>query len=240
MKTHRHTFDPRLYLILDPAQTRGRDIVAVADAALRGGATMVQLRWKDGGAREFAALARQLVDVLEPHGIPLIVNDRVDVAWASGAHGAHVGQGDLEVPDVRAMLGRRAIIGLSITNATEARDVLDSDLDYVGVGPVFETTTKADAAPALGVPGFAEVRSMLHLPAIAIGGITTSNGAALLKAGADGLAISSAICGADDPHRATREFAALIADNGGDRIIEKLMAQRARHSGSEAAGVKHP
>ncbi|HET6679708.1 MAG TPA: thiamine phosphate synthase [Gemmatimonadaceae bacterium] len=214
MKTHRHTFDPRLYLILDPAQTRGREVLSIAEQAVHHGATMVQLRWKDGSAREFAALARRLVDMLETHGIPLIVNDRIDIAWASGAHGAHVGQGDLELSDARAMLGRRAILGLSVTNIAEARNLPDIELDYVGLGPVFATSTKLDAAPPLGVKGFSEARALLRLPVVAIGGITVGNAASVVAAGANGIAVSSAICAADDPGDATRRLEEVLIASG--------------------------
>lgn len=202
--------DLGVYLVADPTATRGRALVDVVAAAARGGATIVQLRDKDGGGRAMVEAARALVALLRPLGIPLVVNDRVDVAVAAGADGAHVGQSDLPAADARALLGPAAIVGVSATTAAEARAVDAAVADYVGAGPVFATGSKADADPPTGLDGLAAIRAATPLPVVAIGGITIANAPSVIAAGADGVSVISAICGADDPEAAARALAAAV------------------------------
>lgn len=203
-------FDLSLYLVTDPEMTARRGLVETVAAAVEGGVTMVQLRHKDGPARMVAEAGRALHALLAPRGIPLIVNDRIDVAHAIGAEGVHVGQDDLLPAAARAILGPRAIIGLSITGENQLAGCDPAGVDYVGLGPLFPTGTKADAAGALGEAAFAVIRRRLPCPVVAIGGITAHNAARAIAAGADGIAVVSAICAAADPGAAARALRAAV------------------------------
>jgi thiamine-phosphate pyrophosphorylase len=156
--------DWRLYLVTDRGLARGRSMAWVVEAAVRGGVTAVQLREKSCGMRDFVQLGRELKRLLAPHRIPLIVNDRVDMALEIGADGVHIGQHDVDPGQARRLLGPDAIIGLSIETVEQARAAVSLDVDYFGVGPVFATATKMDAAPPLGVAGLAGVYCQLHRP----------------------------------------------------------------------------
>jgi thiamine-phosphate pyrophosphorylase len=178
----------------------------VVEAAVRGGAGAVQLREKNCGTRDFVDLGRALKRLLAPLDIPLIVNDRLDVALAIGAAGVHIGQRDLDYGSARRLLGPHAVIGLSVETVDQARVAESLDADYLGVGPVFSTPTKPDAAPALGLAGLARVRAVSRHALVAIGGIGVANARQAIESGADGVAVVSAICAAGDPGRAAREL----------------------------------
>ena len=207
----RATCDLSLYLIIGPGDTSGRAIVDVVLAAVRGGVTVVQLRRKDDAAGAFVDEARALVQVLRPLGIPLIVNDRVDVALAADADGVHVGQRDMTVADVRRIGGEGILVGLSVTNMDEAGAVPAYGVDYVGVGPVFATASKPDAAAPLGVDGTRAVCAALSVPCVAIGGVGTGNIDDVLSTGVAGVAVISAICAAASPRAAAVELSERIA-----------------------------
>jgi thiamine-phosphate pyrophosphorylase len=207
--TPRLAFDLSLYLVIGPDATAGRDVTSVALAAVRGGATMVQLRYK-AGASEIMQAAREVIEVLRPTGVPVIINDRVDLARALGAQGVHLGQGDTPPAEAREMLGEDAIVGLSITNPEQLKNVDPDVVDYLGAGPIFETGSKADAAPPLGLEALSQIAGGVRLPVAAIGGITEANATAVIRAGADGLAVISAICAADNPEEAARTLVARI------------------------------
>jgi thiamine-phosphate pyrophosphorylase len=211
--------DWSVYLVADPAATRGRALLDVAAAAVRGGATVVQLRDKHASARALAESARALVGLLRPLGVPLLVNDRVDVAVAAGADGAHVGQSDLAAADARRLLGPDALLGVSATTVEEARAVDRAAADYVGAGPVFPTGSKDDADPPTGLDGLAAIAAATTLPTVAIGGISVANAGGVIAAGARGVAVISAICSADDPEAAARALAAAV--RGGARSVER-------------------
>jgi thiamine-phosphate pyrophosphorylase len=200
-------FDPRLCLCIGPEDCGGRDPADVTARAVRGGVTMVQLRWKDAPVREFAALGRRLMQVTRQLLVPFIVNDHPDIALAIGADGVHVGQSDTPPARARALLGPHAIIGLSI-DAAEQIAAIDATVDYIGCGPVFATATKSDHAAPKGIDGFAALRRQMKLPVMAIGGVKASHAAALRAAGADGLAVVSAITAAADPAAAARNLRA--------------------------------
>ncbi|HWP02415.1 MAG TPA: thiamine phosphate synthase [Gemmatimonadaceae bacterium] len=204
------SLDYSVYLILDPLQVGEKDPVGVAEAAVEGGVRLVQLRCK-GGGRAYLELAEKLRRRLERLGVPLIVNDRADVALASRAAGVHVGQDDLPAEAARALLGNEAVVGLSITKTEEARSAPCDVIDYAGVGPIFETPSKPDAAPAMGLDALAESCRLLRVPAVAIGGITVDRVTDVLRAGASGVAVISAICSAPDPGRAASELVDAVA-----------------------------
>jgi thiamine-phosphate pyrophosphorylase len=197
----------RLCLVTDRSFLRGASLPDVVAAAVKGGVTAVQLREKTLDTVAFAELGRAIKELLKPLGIPLIINDRAEVAAAVGADGLHVGQSDLPAEAARALLGPTATIGLSITAIEQARKADVGFADYLGVGPIFATPTKSDAAAAMGLAGLAAVRAICALPIVAIGGISEENAAQTIAAGADGIAVVSAIMGAADPERAARALA---------------------------------
>lgn len=199
-----------LYLVTDRGLAGDRPLEEVVLAAVEGGAGVVQLREKELATREFVESARRLKALLEPRGIPLIVNDRVDVALAAGADGVHLGQEDMAYPDARALLGPDAIIGLSVETPEDVREAEGFDVDYLGVSPIFPTPTKTDTEGAWGLDGLAEVRRMSRHRLVAIGGLNATNAADAIRAGADAVAVVSAICAAADPRRAAKELAAVV------------------------------
>jgi len=198
--------DWRLYLVTDRGLARGRSIAWVAEAAVRGGVTAVQWREKSCPTSDFIELGRELKSLLAPLQVPLIVNDRVDIALEIGADGVHIGQHDMDPARARSLMGPGAIIGLSIETVEQARAAASLDVDYLGVGPVFATATKMDAASPLGLAGLVRIRAISRHPIVAIGGIGLENARQAIDAGADGVAVVSAICAADDPERAAREL----------------------------------
>ncbi|TXL71709.1 thiamine phosphate synthase [Vineibacter terrae] len=200
----------RLYLVADPAFAGTRRLPDIVAAAVRGGVTMVQLRDKGDHVGRFVQEARAVRQVLEGTGVPLIINDRVDVAHAIGADGVHLGQRDLPVRDARRLLGREAIIGLSIEQAAQLAHADLAAVDYLGAGPVFATATKPDAAPPLGLDGLAAIRTACGLPVVAIGGLSLDNAAGVIAAGADGIAVVSAVMAAHDVTHAAAQLRARI------------------------------
>jgi len=193
-------------MVTDRCLARGRSIACVVEAAVRGGATAVQLREKSCCTKDFVQLGRELKKLLAPLQVPLIINDRVDIALAIGADGVHIGQQDMDSESARRLLGPNAIIGLSIETIEQARTAASLDVDYLGVGPVFPTATKIDAASSLGVAALAQVRAISHHAIVAIGGIGVENARQAIHCGADGVAVVSALCAADDPERTAREL----------------------------------
>lgn len=193
----------RLHLVTDAALCGPRGVEAVVAAAVRGGATCVQLREKQLDTRDFVARARALKALLAPLQVPLIINDRVDIALAVGADGVHVGQRDMHPADVRRLMPH-ALIGLSVENPAQVRAAAHFPVDYLGASPVFATPSKTDTAPALGLDGLRALRLLTPLPLIAIGGIDEHNAAQVIAAGADGLAVVRALCAAPDPATAAQ------------------------------------
>ena len=203
--------DLRLYLVLDAATTPARDFAGLAEAAVRGGATLIQIRDKLAPARSLIATVHAVRARLVGTGVPVLVNDRVDIAFAAGAEGVHVGQDDLPPAAARAILGKDALIGLSVGKPEECETVDPALVDHVGMGPFASTATKADAGTALGPERFAALRKRLALPVVAIGGIGPANAEAAIFAGADGIAVVSAIAHAPDPTAAAKTLAHLVA-----------------------------
>lgn len=210
MKNWRAYRNYGVYLVTDRELCLGRPLDEVVLAAVRGGAGAVQLREKHADSREFLALARALVSRLQPMGIPLIVNDRADIALAAGAAGLHVGQSDLPPEDARRLMGENAIIGLSVETREELLAAEKLDIDYVGISPVFATPTKTDTLAPWGLDGLRWAREHSSLTLVAIGGIHRENAAAVLEAGAHSLAVVSEICSADSPEEAARGLKALF------------------------------
>lgn len=231
----RRRADLSLYLVVGREFVREGSLTDLVLAAVAGGVTVVQLRQKEGpvagtglaagSTRAFVDDARALLAVLRPRGVPLIINDRVDVALAAGADGVHVGQDDMDPRDARRLIGESRILGVSVTTVAEARAVDPAIADYAGVGPVFGTPSKADAAPPLGLEGTAAACAALaaiSVPTVAIGGITIDNARDVLATGVGGLAVISAICGAPR----IDEAAATLADQVRRRVRGPGAARR--------------
>lgn len=200
----------RLYLVTDQSLTRGRPLADVVAASVQGGVTCVQLRDKQCDTRAFVAQAMLLKTLLAPHGVPLVINDRIDVALACGAEGVHLGQSDMPVHAARRLLPPQVFIGWSVETADEVAQSAQLPVDYLGVSPVFATPTKTDTKTPWGLEGLRQVRLATALPLVAIGGIHAGNAQLLMQAGADGLAVVSALCSADEPLHAARELKRLI------------------------------
>ena len=204
-------FDYSLYLVTDRTLSLGRSTVEVVRAAIRGGVSCVQLREKGCSTREFMDEARLLKALLAGTGVPLFINDRLDVALAVGADGVHLGQNDLAIADARRLVGNRMIIGISAESVADAIRAEAEGADYIGASPVFTTPTKTDTAPPLGLDGLRAIRRAVQLPLVAIGGIDANNAAQVLRAGADGLAVVSAIVSAPCPRTAAAALRQQIA-----------------------------
>lgn len=204
--------DLSVYLVLDAGLCGGRAMAEVAAAAVRGGATAVQLRMKGARTAEVIAAGRAVKAALAGSGALFIVNDDVTAAVALGADGAHVGQGDMDPAAARAAIGRRRVLGLSVETAAQAAAADPGVVDHVGAGPVFATATKADHAAPVGMGGLAEMVRAARVPAVAIGGLSAGTAGEALRAGAAGVAVVSAICAAADPEAAAREIARAVRE----------------------------
>ncbi len=207
--------DLRLYGVLDPSRTRGRDPVDLVAAAAAGGITLLQLRDKEACTRDLVALARATAAALAASGVPLLINDRVDVALAAGAAGVHVGLTDMAPADARRLLGPQALLGITIHHVHEAAAVPPGVADYAGLGPVYATASKNPGEPPLGPDGLARLIQGVHqfhpgLPVCGIAGIDHGNAAAVIRAGADGIAVISNIFMADDVKAAARRLRAVV------------------------------
>ncbi len=194
----------RLYFVTGEPAFEGRSLVETTRAALQGGVTAVQLRDKSGGTREMLELGRALLALTRAAGVPLIVNDRVDVALALGADGVHVGQDDLPAQDARRLIGPEQILGVSAGTVAEARQAQADGADYVGAGDVFGTPSKPDAGPPIGLSALAEIARAVAIPVVGIGGITEANAASITEAGAAGVAVISAVTRSSNPEDAAR------------------------------------
>ncbi len=197
----------RFHVITDTVLQTCRSHVALAALAIAGGADTIQLREKKGSTRELIDAATQMQALCKSAGVTFIVNDRVDVAIASGADGVHLGQDDFPIPLARKLLGKRAVIGGSAGTIEEAQKCAMEGADYIGFGPVFATGSKADAGPTAGLDLLLHVAKTVSVPVVAIGGITTANTPLVMKTGAHGIAVISAVCCQDDPEQAARSLA---------------------------------
>ena len=202
--------DLSVYLVTDRTLCGARGVLETVRAAIAGGVTVVQLRDPAAKTRALVEEARALLALLRPAEIPLIVNDRVDVALAVNADGVHVGQSDMDVADARRLIGPSRILGLSITSEADLDKADLAGVDYLGVGPIYATLTKADAASPMEVAGLSTIAKRTNLPIVAIGGLHDGNVAEAIAAGADGIAVVSAICAAADARGAARELSELV------------------------------
>ena len=197
----------RLIAITDNVRDGQAGLIARAVAAAEGGATCIQLRLKDVGARDLTSVARELVRAVP---VPVIINDRADVAIAAGAAGVHLGVDDIPPAAVRAFAPPRVIIGVSVGSDAEVANAIAAD--YAGIGPVYATGTKRDAGSAIGTGEFARLAAATGLPAVGIGGITAANARAVIAAGASGVAVVASVFGASDPRVAAAELLSAIGN----------------------------
>ena len=195
----------RLVAITDDAEDRRATLVDRVAAAVRGGATSVQVRLKTASPREVVEVTRAIVASVP---VPVIVNDRADIALAAGAAGVHVGEADLPVAAIRRFVPTDFVVGASLGSDAELPNAKDAD--YVGIGPVFGSDSKSDAGTAIGVDGFERLRALVDHPALAVGGITADRAMQIVMHGAVGVAVINAIFNAEDPEQATREIASAI------------------------------
>ncbi len=207
--------DLRLYAIVDPENTGGHDLIDLARAVAAGGATLVQLRDKMSDTAHMIEAARALKAALAPFGVPLIVNDRIDVAIAADADGVHVGQDDMAVEEARGRLGPAPFLGLSIRTVEQAAAAPLGLLDYVGIGGVYGTTSKAGGKSPIGLDGLRRVVRVFrdrigNFPTCGIAGITARNAEPVIAAGADGVSVISALSHNPDPAAAARELRTVI------------------------------
>ncbi len=200
-------FDLSLYLVLDPDLSAGIGMVETARLAVAGGSTMVQLRDKHGGTARMIETGLALKDILKGTSALLVINDDVEAAVAIGADGLHIGQDDMGPAAARAMIGPDMILGLSVETEALAAAIDPAIVDYAGIGPVFATPTKTDHKQPIGFDGLAKLVKAAPVPTVAIGGLKSEHVASVFAAGADGLAVVSAICGTLDPRAATIRIA---------------------------------
>ncbi|MGH7478342.1 MAG: thiamine phosphate synthase [Candidatus Methylomirabilales bacterium] len=197
-----------LYVITDRTQTSGRSLEEVVGACVQGGARVFQLREKDLEARELTALAERLLRLITPAGGLLLINDRVDVALAVGANGAHLSQRGLPPAVARGLLGPTRLLGVSCHSLAEAKEAQQGGADFIVLGPIFYAPSKALYGPPVGLALLREVRPRIRMPIFAIGGITAANRPQVLAAGADGIAVISAVMAGPDVSAAVRALLA--------------------------------
>lgn len=208
-----------LYFVTDRGLCGEKPLVEVVLQAVRGGAACVQLREKDVSTDFFVEEASRIKALIAPYGVPLIINDRIDVALAVAADGVHVGQEDMPYGIARRLMGSKAIIGLSVETWEDVEQAQGLDCDYLGVSPVFATPTKTNTREPWGLEGLAKIRAVSRHPLVGIGGLNAGNTEAVVMAGADSIAVVSAICAAPDPYVAAREL---------DGIIRVALTKRGR------------
>lgn len=204
--------DFSLYLVTDRGLSRGRSNQEIVEAGVRGGVTCVQLREKECSTRAFIEQARSIRNRLQALGIPLIINDRLDVAQAVKADGVHLGQTDMPLEMARAIVADTMLIGISAESPADAVEAEKGGADYLGVSPIYATPTKIDTAPALGLEGLRRIRKAVSLPLVGIGGLNANNAGDVIRSGADGVAVVSAIVAAEEPERAARRLRSVIEE----------------------------
>lgn len=197
--------DFSLYLVTDRSLCK-KDLLETIIDAVKGGVKVVQLREKDCPTRKFVDLAKKVKKLLEPFSVPLIINDRVDVAVAVDADGVHVGQEDMHPLDVRKIVGDKMIVGLTVNSIQDVLEANKLPVDYLGAGPVFKTFTKKTTKPCLYPEGLKKLKELTDKKIVAIGGISHENVEEVVKTGVDGIAVVSAICASDNPYESAKRL----------------------------------
>ncbi len=206
----RPSFDLSLYLVTDRPLCLGRSLLEVISQAVAGGVTMVQLREKEASTREFVELAQAVKKHLAPLNVPLIINDRIDVALAVNAEGIHIGQQDMPFSLARQLMGPNKIIGLSVESYEQTLEANPMDVDYIGISPVYTTPTKQELEKGLGLKETSRIAKVSGHPSVAIGGINLKTAREVLETGVNGLSVVSVICSAPSPKEASKELQELI------------------------------
>lgn len=202
--------DYSLYLITDRNFLHGRSLKRCVEDAIKGGVTLIQIREKDASTREFYEVAKEVKEVTSKYKIPLIINDRIDIALAINAEGVHLGQSDMPINEARIILGKNKIIGISANTIEEAFAAENSGADYLGVGPVFYTGTKKDINTPRGINGLRDIIEKINIPSVAIGGINKDNAKSVLATGVNGISVISAILGNDDIKKSAEELSTIL------------------------------
>lgn len=205
-----------VYLVTDRDLSKGRSLEWVVEEALKGGTDIIQLREKDMETADFLAEARRMKDITDRYGKILLINDRIDVALAVGADGVHIGQSDMPYPEARRLLGPNAIIGLSIETYEQAREANDFDVDYIAISPVYRTPTKEELTEELGLEGVKKITEISRHRTVGIGSIKAYNAGDVIRARAEGVAVVSGICSADNPQAAARELKQKVEEARGN------------------------
>ncbi|MHB8033742.1 thiamine phosphate synthase [Clostridium botulinum] len=187
-----------LYLITDRRFLKGRQLKKVVEDAILGGITIVQVREKDVSTREFYNVAKEVKEVTDYYRVPIIINDRLDIAQAIDANGVHLGQKDMHLNIAREILGKDKIIGISVGNVKEALEAQNNGVDYLGIGTIFPTGSKKDVDAIIGIDGLSKIKDSISIPSVAIGGIDKTNFKDVLKTGIEGISVISAILDEDD------------------------------------------
>ncbi|HGG0417114.1 thiamine phosphate synthase [Clostridium botulinum] len=187
-----------LYLITDRRFLKGRELKKVVEDAILGGVTIVQVREKDVSTREFYNVAKEVKEVTDHYKVPIIINDRLDIAQAINAHGIHLGQKDMQLNIARRILGKDKIIGISVGNIKEALEAENNGADYLGIGTIFPTGSKKDVDAIIGIDGLSKIKNNISIPSVAIGGINKTNFKDVLNTGIEGISVISAILDEDD------------------------------------------
>ncbi|ACA56025.1 thiamine-phosphate synthase [Clostridium botulinum A2B7 92] len=187
-----------LYLITDRRFLKGRQLKKVVEDAILGGVTIVQVREKDVSTREFYNVAKEVKEVTDYYKVPIIINDRLDIAQAIDANGVHLGQKDMHLNIAREILGKDKIIGISVGNVKEALEAQNNGADYLGIGTIFPTGSKKDVDAIIGIDGLSKIKDSISIPSVAIGGINKTNFKDVLKTGIEGISVISAILDEDD------------------------------------------
>lgn len=204
------SLDYTLYLVTDRRVAGSRPIEEIVTEAVRGGVTVVQLREKELGDVDFLRQAIVLKELADRMGVPLIINDRLDIAMACGATGIHLGQEDMGCAQARKIAGEQLVIGVSVSTPEEAMKAEFDGANYLGVSPVFSTPTKTDTPGPAGLDGLRKIREKVRVPLVGIGGISVANAADVIRSGADGIAVVSAIMASQDPCMAARSLRSVM------------------------------
>ncbi len=199
-------WDFSLYVITAEVPEKKRSHLSVAEASAKGGATIIQLREKIRDFKEIVKIGKAIKSISDAKDIPLVINDYLEVALEVDAAGLHVGQSDIFIAEARKKMSYNKVIGVSASNLNEALLAVEAGADYLGVGPIFPTPSKEDAAEPIGLKGLTKIRNQVNIPIVAIGGIDLKNVVDVIRAGADGVAVISAVAGVEDMEKATFEF----------------------------------
>ncbi|HOJ30175.1 MAG TPA: thiamine phosphate synthase [Spirochaetota bacterium] len=208
MKTR---FQSLLYLVTD-RQLAKKPVEVVVEEAIKGGADCVQLREKNIDTKEFVEIAQMIKYITDRYNVPLIINDRIDVALAVHAYGVHLGQDDMPLTIARKIVPHAMVIGISVSTVNEAIEAEKDGADYIGAGSVFPTSTKDDISGIIGLEGIQEIKKAVSIPVIAIGGIQIHNAEQVIQHGADGIAVVSAIVSSDNPYEAAKTLKTIICE----------------------------